>query len=476
MISKTRKKLKLTLPAKATVFYTLTGALERGVGFVFTPIYTRILTPEEYGLYPLYVSWMGIATVIVTLELTGSTVYRGLSSSEGGEKKFISSLTGLYLTCAVITCGVILSFGRAVRGITGLNTTLLVFLLLQTVLNGVIGIYFAKCRYEYKYKTASLINLANAILSPPLSLLIIRFTDYKAEARIIAPLVIGIAISIPIIIKTFVGGRTFFDGGVWKGQLGAVIPLLPHFLATTVTVQSSKLAIAYFFGEDALARYSLVFSFGFIFTVMTVGINSGLTPWINRKLSHGEKKRVGEMCEELFSLFSILSVMAIAFVPEGLSILAPHEYLDALPAVYPIAISVIISFLTTVFYTVTVYFGKGHLVTLTSILSMLVTLILHLTVTPRFGYVGAGVVACAAGVVNVLSYTVIIGGVLKKRIFSLKKLLAPILFSIAFSYLLYLFRASWPSRLSLFLALLILLLPRAIGCYRLIREKDKARY
>ena len=252
----------------------------------------------------------------------------------------------------------------------------------------------------------------------------------------------------------------------------SVIPLLPHFLATTVTVNSGKLAIARFFGEDALAKYSLVFSFGFIFTVMTVGRNSGLTPWINRKLSPGCDLMVGKLSEELFSLFAILSVMAITFVPEGLSILAPAEYLDALPAVYPIAISVIISFLTTVFYSVTVYYGKGHLVTLGSVLISAVTVLLHLSVTRAFGYVGAGIVACIGGVLNILSYSIILGGVLKKRIFKAKRFVPPILLAIAFSTLLYLLRRSLISRALLSLALLILLIPRSIACYRLIKEKN----
>ena len=472
LISKVKKKLKLSLPARATVFYTLTGALERGVGFIFTPIYTRILTPEEYGLYPLYVSWMGIATVIITLELTGNTVYRGLAQSGGHEDEFISSSLGLLLTGGVISGGIILSLGDKISAITGLNIPIIALLILQTAINGITGIYFAKCRYDYKYKSSSIINLANAVLSPALALFIIRLSNYRAEARIIAPIIVGVAICTPIVITTFARGKRFFDRKIWGGMLKTVIPLLPHFLATTVTVQSGKLAIARFFGEDALASYSLVFSFGFIFTVITVGISSGLTPWINRKLSHGVEAKVGVLTENLFFLFSILSVMAITFAPEGLSILAPPEYLDALPSLYPIVISVIISFLTTVFYSVAVYYGKGHLVTLGSVIISVATVLLHLTLTRSIGYVGAGLVACLGGLMNMLSYTVIPRGVLKKRLFCFKKFLPPLFIATTFSALLYLLRGSIIARAFLFFALLIILIPRAVVCYRLIKEKD----
>ena len=472
MISKA-KRFKLSLPARATVFYTLTGAIERGVGFIFTPIYTRILSPEEFGLYPLYVSWMGIATVIITLELSGNTVYRGLARAKGLESEYVSATMGLLLTSAGVSCGLILAFRGEISALTGLSAPLLAILLLQIVTNGITALYFAKCRYEYKYKTASIINLANALLTPSLALIIIRLTPLRSEGRIIAPLVVGLAVSIPIAINTFAEGRCFFARDIWKKHLFTVIPLLPHFLASSITVQSGKLAIGRFFGEDALARYSLIFSFGFIFTVVTVGINSGFTPWINRKLSHGGEEKVGRLTEELFYFFSILAVMAIAFVPEGLSILAPREYLDALPAIYPLTISVIISFLSNVLYSVTVFYEKGHLVTLGSVITATVTVLLHLFLTRRFGYIGAALVATVGGGLNLLFYAVILGGVLKKRFFRFKKLFTPLFFAASFSTLLYFFRSSILSRLALFLALFVLLVPRAVISYRLVKENNE---
>ena len=83
------------MPARASVWYTVCGVIERGVGFIFTPIFTRALTPEEYGLYPLYVSFMSLFTIVITLELSGNIIYRGLSKYRGREDEFISSTLGI---------------------------------------------------------------------------------------------------------------------------------------------------------------------------------------------------------------------------------------------------------------------------------------------------------------------------------------------------------------------------------------------
>ena len=61
---KKRNFFRLSTEEKASVLYIITGILSRGVSFLFTPIYTRLLSESEYGVYSLYVSWLGLFTVL----------------------------------------------------------------------------------------------------------------------------------------------------------------------------------------------------------------------------------------------------------------------------------------------------------------------------------------------------------------------------------------------------------------------------
>lgn len=466
-----KRRIRLNLPAKATVFYTLTGALERGMTFIFTPIFTRLLTPDEYGLYPLYVSWMGVLTVIITLELSGNVIYKGMAKYAGREDEFLTSALGLMTLSFALSAAAVAILGQSLSALFGLSPIILFFLVLQIFINGILNLYFAKCRYFYKYLSASVINVITAVLSPTLALLIIRTTPYVAEARIAAPLIISGIIALPLAISLFHSAHQPPSLKIWKYLIRTVAPLLPHFIASTVIAQSGKIAIGRYFGDGALAKYSLVFSLGFIFSVITSGISSGLSPWINRKLSEGSYLRVGELSEKLFSLFAPLTLMAVTFVPEGLSFLAPREYLDAFGAVFPIAISVLLGFLSTTLYTVILYYDKSHLVTASTVITAALTVILHLSITRRFGYAAAASVQCAASLLLVIFYSFILGGVLKKRPFHVRGYICTLLQAIAIAALLYLLRHSLPSRVMIFLMLAVLLIPRTIGCCKMIREQ-----
>lgn len=56
-----------------SVIWLLTGKfLLQGIFFFTTPIFTRILTPADYGYTTLYASWLSIFSLIEGLQVQGS--------------------------------------------------------------------------------------------------------------------------------------------------------------------------------------------------------------------------------------------------------------------------------------------------------------------------------------------------------------------------------------------------------------------
>ena len=59
---------------KSGVWYTLSNFLVKSIGFITTPIFTRLLTKEDFGLYNNYLSWLAIITIIVTFNLDSTLI------------------------------------------------------------------------------------------------------------------------------------------------------------------------------------------------------------------------------------------------------------------------------------------------------------------------------------------------------------------------------------------------------------------
>ena len=53
---------------KSAAWYTIAAFTTKAIGFVTIPIFTRIMTLEEFGLFNNYVAWQAIFLCIFVLE------------------------------------------------------------------------------------------------------------------------------------------------------------------------------------------------------------------------------------------------------------------------------------------------------------------------------------------------------------------------------------------------------------------------
>ncbi len=464
MQKETNHQKRITLPARASIWYTIGTVAERAGTMLFTPIFTRILTPEEFGLYPLYISWMGIFTVLCTLEISGSVIYRGLSKFEDKDA-FISSSLGLVTTSSLLSLILYMIFRNSINGVTGLSTELTLFLIIQILASGIQSIYFSRCRYEYKYRTVVAIGLISALVTPTLAILLVNLTRIGGKARIIAPLILSIAIALPLAFGIFKKNKSLFSLERWKYILKLSIPELPHFLSTTLSLQIGRIIVGRVFGQGELAKYSVAFSLGFLLSILSSGIASALYPWINRKLLQGSFDIINEVTKKLFFLSATLTLLFLTAVPEIFRILAPSEYANALIAVYPIALSIPFSFFNGLSANVITYYEKTYFLSSASLSSTLITLMLNLMLTLRYGYVAAAFIVPISAAVNLLFVRFSARTVSKKRLFPIKDYIGSALILLAISIPIIIFADVLLARILLGLALIMIILPKS-GEYR----------
>ena len=414
---------------------------------------------------------MGIFTVVCTLEITGGAIYRGLQRFADRDS-FISSSVTLIGATSLITLLLYIIFKEQINATTGMSSTLTLLLILQIFLSGVLNIYFSKCRYSYEYKRITFINLLVALLSPTLTLFLVKFTLLGAYSRMVAPIVVTAIITAPILISFFKRTKFRHSLNFWKFLLGYSLPLLPHFIASSLSMQIGKISVARYYGEAALAHFSVAFTLGFAISVITGAVSGAIHPWINRKLATEKTSLIEKTVKDLFILLSTSTLIFLTAVPEIMRLFAPISYFDALEAVYPTAAAVLISFLSLTVCTVLSYFGKNHFVTITSVTGALLSVSLNYFFAPFIGYTKIAFIPLVTQTVVLLLNLISVWGVLKKSPFSLKDYLLPIASLFIGSALLYLLRNSLASRILFAVSLIMILILQLPSALSLIREQN----
>ena len=405
-------RIALRVPAKASLWYVASSAVARAIGALGTPIFTRLLTPEEYGLYPLYNTWLGVLTVIITLELTGTVMYRGLQRHREDTDSFIGAVLGLILTLSVIFLVIYALLGGFINRLTGLGTPEMLLMLVQIVSTSVISLYTARARFEYRYKAVAFLNLLTAVASPMLAVLFIA-SGIRAESRIIGSALALALTALPILIVTVRHCGALYSRNTWRYLLGKSLPLMPHYFAMTMILKVGEIAVSRIHGQEALGRFSVAMSVGMSLTVVTGGVMSALSPWMLRRVGGGDIGRIRELLFLLTELISLSCLGLFAIAPEALALLASPAYRSALPAVYPLALSVIPTFLSGALMSGAAYFERSGISALPAVCAACLSAILSLLLLPfvDYRYLSLTVLACYTllAALNVLTFTKMAG-------------------------------------------------------------------
>ena len=343
-----KKKLEIRLPAKAGAWYVLASLVIKLAGMAATPVFTRVMSAEEYGKYALYMSWIAILSVLMTLGLTGSVVYRGMQKFEERRDELISSALGLALLLFGLFAVAFMIWGDWFSAFTGLEGNLSSLLLVQIALDTAVAFYTAKSRYVYGYKRVIAINVISALLSLGLSLLFVFLIEPTASVRIYALLFSTLVFAIPLFLSIIFKGRRLYSRDIWGFLLKFNLPLLPHTVCAAILANVDKVMISGVAGGAALAKYSVAHSLGVGMTFVTGGLGSALQPWIMRKIEAGKEGRVANVTLKITLLVAIGALGILTLAPELLSLLAPKSYEGALISVYPITLAAIVGFVGSV--------------------------------------------------------------------------------------------------------------------------------
>ncbi len=387
VVMKNKLLHKINLPARAGLSYTVANFVGRGISFLFTPVFTRVLTPREFSLYSLYTGWLTVISVFATPELSGGVTYRAIA--ELSEEAFVPNALTSSISFTLIFSVFYLLFFDKINRLTTLSTPLTLLLILQALLNSVQALFFAKERYRYKYKTVSLINIGHGLLTPLLSLALIFLFGLRREGRIYAEVIMSLILAIPMASSILKGGIKF-RGEVWKYVYTVSFSMLPHFLSRAVLGQSSKLFVSRLLGQEALGKYSAINTTGFIISLALGGLSLGIAPWIARKKKDGKSEKIKDTLFALFYSVTLFASLFLFLAPEILSFIAPREYLENIGALYPIAIGATLSFASGIFTSVLLYAKRIRDISLVSVFSSVIAILSGYFLTKVLGVVGAG--------------------------------------------------------------------------------------
>lgn len=380
----------MSAPVKASLWFVICNVLQKGVSLITTPIFTRLLTTEQYGIFSVYQSWYSIVSIIATLNLSAGVYNNGLTKFSNDKKRLTSSFLGLSTIVTFILFDIYIINMNFFNQLLQLSTIFVMAMFIQLLFEPAYLLWSTGERYNYRYKKLIAVTLMITLGTPIVGVIAVLSTSYKAEARVLSSVCVGACIGIAIYIYSMMRGKTFFKKEYWKFALMFNIPLIPHYLSMTILNQADRIMISRMVGNSEAAIYSIAYTVSMMMTIVTNAVNNSYIPYSYKAIKSKNYDGIRKNTNLLIVLISCACIIAMAFGPEIIKIVAPKKYYDAVWIIPPVAASVYFMFLYNLFGNVEFYFEKTKFIMIASCIGAIANVILNYIFIPIYGYYAAG--------------------------------------------------------------------------------------
>lgn len=408
MMSKLWEKYKGTsVQAKAALWFAMCSVLQRGISFITVPIFTRLLTTEQYGTYNLYLSWLSMLTIITSLYLFNGVLNNAMVKYENDRAKYISSMQGLTITITLVVFAVFLCFQHRWEALFGLTPIYIYLMFMEALVTPSLNYWSCRQRFEYKYKKLVGITLAKSLANPIIGVFAVLLASDKALARVSSVVVVEVIFCGAIMTIQFIRGKNFFDKDYWRFALIMGIPLLPHYLSGLILNQADRIMIEKMVGQSEVAFYSVSYNIGMLVQIFTLAIGNAMTPWMYQRIKNKSYRGVGKTINFLLLMISCIAFALMLCSPEVVLILGSEKYAEAVYVIPPVAASVFFVFLYNLLAIPQFYYEKTNYMLIASLSAALANLILNYIFIKLFGYVAAGYTTLACYIIYGLGHYII---------------------------------------------------------------------
>jgi len=401
----------MTSIVKNTSYYTVANILPQAIGFLFLPIYSRYMTPSDFGIVAAMETLTYIFSIIVCFSLDRAAQRLYFDEVDlPGQKKVLSTLfiSSILFACCFVFLAIL--FEPMLQPIfSGIAFyPYFVFCILNVALNSlglITTIYYQVSEQPLKYM---IIKLTRFICQILMTVFFVVWLSEGAIGQLKAELItIGLFIPFYLIIANKNFGW-HFDIKILQNALNYAWPFIPTLLVAWILNLSDRVFLERYVGLDELGSYSMGYKISMAFFVLTSAFSMAYTP-VFYKMANSDDQIKAKMKLYKYACFAVIMftflMLAISlFVKEISDYMLDIRYAQSYQIVRIIIVSHLLSAImgiTSVLYLLQAKKTKLNMVV--AIQASILNIILNFILIPRYGMFGAAV----ATTVSMVGLTII---------------------------------------------------------------------
>ena len=380
-----------TKAAKAGLAYTVGNVLLKGIAFLTLPIFSRILTTEEFGFYNLYVSYETILTIFVGLCLYGS-----LRTAKYDYRQEFDSYVSSTLMLSGIVYIAVMVIGNlvypAISGSFGFDRSILNILITHSYAMFIFQFYNTWLALDFKYKKFLVVSGINSIGGTLLSifLILVVFKEHKYIGRIYGYAIVPICVAAVIWLCFFRDAKktkqVLFNTNYWKYGLSISLPLVIHTFSQQILSQFDRIMIGALVSVVAVGIYGFIQTIASILQIIVQSMDNAWSVWMYEQLDQKQYTQIQDKSKAYILLMNILYVGFISLAPDVIHIAGTKEYYDGISMVIPLSFAIYFIFLYSLPVHIEYFYKKTKFIATGTSLAAGINIALNYFFIRSYGY------------------------------------------------------------------------------------------
>ncbi len=235
---------------KHSSVYGLGNMLSKAVGFVLLPLYTRYLTPTDYGILELIEVTSGMIGLLIGFGVTQAVSrFYYEPTNENDRNRVVSTAYWVATVMTVLGAGIASLFAVPLSALA-LDSSRSYQLLLVSFASLAVGVVLQLGQLDlllrYKSVTYQVISVISLVLGVSCNVIFIVVFHWGVMAIMVSGLITRVVVGIPLTVWTLSRTGLGIDWGLAKQMVRFGGPLVPSSLANTFVNYSDRYFIKTF--------------------------------------------------------------------------------------------------------------------------------------------------------------------------------------------------------------------------------------
>ena len=381
-----------------------------GIALFLLPLYTRYLSPDEYGVIDLLMIVGTLVNLTIALEISqGLERYYHDAKNDIEKKEYSSSAFWFSLFINLLFFLICYLFNDHISSLLfDDNNKKQIFLLAAFAItsNGMFIFIQTQLRIQIKAKESVVSSLVYFFVLSIVTIYLLVIKNLKLEGIFFGQIAGNIVASIVAIYFVRKSYGFVFSFKKFKSMIVYSSPLVLSNIALVISIYIDRLSINHFLGLNDLGIYGVAYRFTAIAGLLIFGFKQALSPLIFKNYMN---KNTPIEISKIFNIFVILSVFTVAFsilFSGEIILFFTHEAYFSSASLISILIMAVLFFNMHTFAPGLLIKKKTKAISVISIICAIANFCLNYYLIPIFGLEGAAYSSlfCAISFFIILSF------------------------------------------------------------------------